>query len=176
MTTLQLPPLSAHTLRLRQADDCDRDRLERLWLLFRHHMSEFTGALPNPDGTYRSDRLDAALSDPTWQAWLVLADDHPVGFALLRATDQTVRVINSFFIVVPLRGRGIGEACIRALTINAPGRWSVAYQAANSGAGRFWQRVAGSLDPRWAVEHRPVPNRPDLPPDVWVTFRATAPQ
>jgi hypothetical protein len=71
MTTLQLPPLSPHTLRLRQADDCDRDRLQRLWLLFRHHMSEFTGALPNPDGTYRSDRLEAALSDPTWQAWLV---------------------------------------------------------------------------------------------------------
>jgi predicted acetyltransferase len=171
MTTLHLPPLLAdHSLLLRQANEGDQDRLERLWLLFRHHMSEFTGALPNPDGTYWRDRLDAALCDPTWQAWLVLAGDHPVGLALLRAIDQPVRVINSFFIVAALRSRGIGAACIRTITNHAPGSWTVAYQEANSQAARFWQRVAAGLDPSWTVEHRPVPHRPDLPPDVWVTF------
>lgn len=39
--------------------------LHRLWHLFRHDMSETDGALPFPDGRYRTERLDLALSDDT---------------------------------------------------------------------------------------------------------------
>jgi len=37
---------------LRLADQSERPIVERLWLMFRHDLSEFRGQLPNPDGTF----------------------------------------------------------------------------------------------------------------------------
>jgi hypothetical protein len=39
------------TISVRRASAADRPMLERLWLMFRHDMSEFGGQLPNPNGT-----------------------------------------------------------------------------------------------------------------------------
>ncbi|CAM5733426.1 hypothetical protein SALBM311S_02989 [Streptomyces alboniger] len=51
----------------RPAAPADRPAVERLWLLFRHDLSAFGGQLPNPDGTFRGERLEAAFSgDPDW--------------------------------------------------------------------------------------------------------------
>jgi len=60
-----LPPVD-----VRRAAAQDRPVLERLWLLFRHDLSRFTGDLPRADGTYRSERLEAALTNPGWAAEL----------------------------------------------------------------------------------------------------------
>jgi hypothetical protein len=46
-------------LSVRPVDTADRPLLERLWLMFRHDMSEFRCSLPFPDGTFRSERLHA---------------------------------------------------------------------------------------------------------------------
>lgn len=43
-----MPPIS-----VRRANADDRPMVQRLWLMFRHDMSEFGGQLPNPDGTFR---------------------------------------------------------------------------------------------------------------------------
>jgi len=43
---------------VRRADAEDRVVLERLWLMFRHDMSEFQGQLPRPDGSYRTEWLE----------------------------------------------------------------------------------------------------------------------
>jgi hypothetical protein len=51
--------------------------VERLWLMFRHDLSEFSGQLPFPDGTFRSERVDAAFADPGWAAYLLYRQDHP---------------------------------------------------------------------------------------------------
>ncbi|WP_371872608.1 hypothetical protein [Streptomyces pacificus] len=35
----------------------------------------------------------------------------------------------------------------------------------------FWRRVATEVaDDAWTEERRPVPARPDVPPDVWISF------
>lgn len=35
----------------------------------------------------------------------------------------------------------------------------------------FWRRVAAAVaGEAWAEERRAVPGRPDLPPDVWISF------
>jgi hypothetical protein len=39
---------------------------DRLWLMFRYDMSGFRGWLPNPDGTFRSERLAAAIAGAAW--------------------------------------------------------------------------------------------------------------
>jgi hypothetical protein len=57
-----------------------------------------------------------------------------------------------------------------------PGPWQVAFQDANVTAAHFWRRVARQIaGTAWTEERRPVPGRPDLPPDVWISFEASGP-
>ena len=172
MTTTFAPSDLPAPLIVRRATPRDREVLERLWLLFRHEMSAFSGALPKPDGSYPRDRLDAGLTESSWSAWLLTAADHPVGFALVRAVDEPVCVLNSFFLVSPARRRGIGTHFASSVIAATPGAWAIAYQDDNVAAAGFWPGVAARFDPDWRLEHRPVPGRSDRPPDAWVTFRA----
>lgn len=145
--------------------------LERLWLMFRHEMSRITKTLPKPDGTFRSERLEAALGgEPGWDAWLLSSGEHPIGFALVRASDQPVRVLTSFFVVAAVRRTGVGTSFARRILAHYPGRWDIAYQDANEDAVRFWPRVAAGFDPAWRHEYRDVPGKEWLPPDSWVSF------
>lgn len=129
----------------------DHPALRHLWLLFRHDMSRFSSALPFADGTFRSERLDAALrSDPGWRAWILTAGIHPIGFALVRAADEPVRVLNSFFVVAGARRGGLGFQFARAVVSAAPGEWKVAYQDRNVAAARFWERVTAGCDRAWS--------------------------
>ncbi|HWM72468.1 MAG TPA: GNAT family N-acetyltransferase [Nocardioides sp.] len=145
--------------------------LGRLWLLFRHDLTEFTGGLPFADATYRSERLALALRDATWAAALVQLGEVPVGFALVRSIDREPFVLNSFFVVRGARRSGVGREAVRQVLATRPGRWTVAFQDTNPGAVGFWRRVAADHDPQWTEEARPVPDRPDLPPDSWISFR-----
>ena len=145
--------------------------LERLWLMFRHDLSELRGVLPHPDGTFRSERLHAAVEDPAWAAYLVRAHDRPVGLALVRALDRPVRVLNAFFVVRGARRTGVGSVAVQEVLRRHPGPWEVAFQADNEAAVHFWRRVArATAGDRWTEETRAVPDRPDLPPDVWIAF------
>ena len=69
------------------------------------------------------------------------------------------------------RRAGIGSAAVHAVLGRHPGPWEVAFQAENEAAVRFWRRVATrAAGERWTEEERAVPGRPDLPPDVWISF------
>ena len=158
-------------LTLRRVDHSDRPVLERLWLMFRHDLSEFSGVLPNPDGRFRDERLQTALDAPGWAAYLLTDDHRPAGFALVRGLDRPVTGLSSFFVVRGRRRGGLGLRAVAELVHGRPGPWEVAFQDANPAAARFWRAVATELaGDAWAEEHRPVPHRPDLPPDTWITF------
>ena len=165
-----LPSPSPSMLHVRRAHPDDRPVLERLWLLFRHDLSRFTGALPRPDGTFRSERLEAALTESGWAAFLATKGDSPVGFAFARSLEQEPFVLNSFFVVAGARRAGVGSALAHQVVTTFPGRWEVAFQEANTTAVPFWRQVAASHDPEWTEELRAVPGQLDLPPDSWVTF------
>ncbi|WRZ92677.1 GNAT family N-acetyltransferase [Streptomyces sp. NBC_01007] len=157
---------------VRRATDDDRPAVERLWLLFRHDLSEFGGQLPGPDGAFRSERLRAAFTDSDeWSPYLFTAGRHPVGFAFVRALTGPTRVLNSFFVVRGVRRTGVGLHAVRDVVARHPGPWTVAFQDGNPGAVRFWRRVASEIaGDAWTEERRPVPGRPDLAPDVWISF------
>ncbi|MEV4876404.1 GNAT family N-acetyltransferase [Streptomyces cyaneofuscatus] len=165
----------AHThVRLATADD--RPLTERLWLMFRHDMSEFSSVTPGPDGTFRTDRLDAAFADADRVPYLLTADGRPVGLAFVRGLDGPVRVLNSFFVVRGARRSGIGLRAVRDVLARHPGPWEVAFQDDNAPAVRFWRRVAREVaGDAWTEELRPVPGRPELPPDAWIAFHVPAP-
>ncbi|WP_391858785.1 GNAT family N-acetyltransferase [Streptomyces rhizosphaerihabitans] len=157
---------------VRRVTDGDRPAVERLWLLFRHDLSEFGGQLPRPDGTFRDERLHAAFTDPDdWSPYLFTAGRHPVGFAFVRALAGPTRVLNSFFVVRGVRRTGIGLRAACEVVARHPGPWTVAFQDSNPGAVRFWRRVASEIaGDAWTEERRPVHGRPDLAPDVWISF------
>lgn len=158
---------------IRRITPADRPVLERLWLMFRHDMAEFHDKLPNPDGTYRSEWLESVLSDdPDWAGYLLMLGPHPAGFTFLRALTAPVSVLNGFFIVRGARRAGYGLRAVQQVLVRHPGAWDVAFQDRNEGAVRFWRRVATELaGDAWTEERRPVPGRPELPPDVWISFR-----
>ncbi len=168
LTSTSLPsPVAA-----RPASPTDTPALTRLWNLFGHDMSAHNHALPGHDGRYRTERLDHALAGrPGWQAWIATAGPHPVGLAVARALDEPEHVLGSFFVVNAARRGGLGRQLARVVMTSSPGRWSVAYQDANTRAAAFWADVATTLDPSWAHEHRDVPGRPELPPDSWIMLR-----
>ncbi|EST35559.1 hypothetical protein N566_17615 [Streptomycetaceae bacterium MP113-05] len=155
--------------------DTDRAVVERLWLMFCHDMSEFQDVFPAPDGTFRSDRLHSAFDDPDWRAYLTTSGEHPVGFAFVRALTGPVRVLNSFFVVRGARRAGIGLRAVKQVLARHPGPWEVAFQDANADAVRFWRRVATEVaGADWTEERRPVPDRPEVPPDVWISYSVPA--
>lgn len=161
---------------VRSVNTADRPVVERLWLLFRHDLSEFDEVLPDPDGTFFTNRLNIALTDPDWAAYLISMNIHPVGFAFVRGLAGPKRVLNSFFIVRGARRTGIGLNAVQQVIASHPGPWEVAFQDANAGAVHFWRRVATEIaGDAWAEERRPVPRKPDLPPDVWISFNPPQP-
>lgn len=161
---------------IRVAYAADRPAVERLWLMFQHDLSEFAGRLPNPDATFRSERVESAFTDPGWLPYLLTSDERPVGFAFVRALDAPTRVLNSFFVVRGARRAGVGLRAVTEVVARHPGPWKVAFQDANPTAVRFWRRVATHVcgADGWTEERVPVPGRPELPPDVWLSFTAGA--
>ncbi|MFI9803550.1 GNAT family N-acetyltransferase [Streptomyces sp. NPDC052301] len=169
MTDIRTPDVS---VRLATAED--RPTVERLWLMFRHDLSEFYGVLPGADGTFRSDRLEHAFTAPGWLPYLLVCGERPAGLAFVRGLDGPVRVLNSFFVVRGARRRGIGLHAVREVLGRHPGPWEIAFQEDNRAAVRFWQRVADDVaQDAWTRELRPVPERPELPPDAWISFVVT---
>jgi predicted acetyltransferase len=160
-------------LLVRRVQASDRVLMERLWLMFRHDLSEFQGQLPRPDGSYRSERLEDVLKGhPEWAGYLISLGEVPIGFCFMRALQQPVRVLNAFFLVRPVRRRGYGLRAVQEVLSNHPGPCDVAFQANNETAVRFWQRVATEVSGDvWTQEERPIVGNPGATPDLWISFK-----
>ncbi|MGZ0147246.1 GNAT family N-acetyltransferase [Kribbella sp. WER1] len=158
---------------VRRVQVSDRILMERLWLLFRHDLSEFQGQLPRPDGSYRSEWLEKVLTgDPEWAGYLISLGEVPIGFCFMRALQQPVHVLNAFFMVRPARRRGYGLEAVQKVLAHHPGPCDVAFQGNNEKAVRFWQRVATEVSGDvWTQEERPIRGNPDATPDLWISFK-----
>ena len=160
---------------VRKAGPADRPILERLWLMFWHDMSEFRDQLPDPDGTFHSERLQAAMEDTHWTSYLLAYGDRPVGLALVHDLGGQKRILNSFFVVRGARRAGIGLRAVQDVVTRYPGHWEIAFQDENAAAVRFWRHVATKIaGDAWTEDRRPVPGQPSLPPDTWISFDVPA--
>jgi predicted acetyltransferase len=155
--------------------------LASLWQLYRHDMSDyvgthgpdgFVGSLPDEHGRFHERTLrrylDGALDA---DGYLLVAGERAVGLAFVRGVTTRSYLMGDFFLVRGLRGRGVAAAVARELFARYPGRWEVPFQEANAIGGRFWRRLAREVA-RGEVqeERRPVPGKPEVPHDVWLTF------
>lgn len=156
---------------LRPAGTDDRPGLAALWQMFRHELSEFDHSRPAADGAFGRERLDAALTEPDRELVLIEQDGRVVGLAAVRGLLGPCRVVSAFFVVRTARRAGVGGRAADALLRARPGPWEIPFQQANAAAVAFWRGLADRAAPgAWHEERRPVPGRPDLPPDVWISL------
>lgn len=163
---------------LRPLEPADRDVLERLWQLYRHDLSEFrgthgpggfVGSLPEADGRFHTRGLEPYLSpDPDRAPYLAWRDASPVGFVLVSRLTTPRFLMSEFFVVHGLRGRGVAGEMVEQIFARHPGVWEIPFQENNVAAARFWRRIGGQSA---VEERRPVPGKPEIPPDVWLTVR-----
>jgi predicted acetyltransferase len=161
------------TVDLAMVGDGNRPALDRLYQLYRHDLSEFSGAWPGDDGLFAS-RLERWLALPGTAAYLVEADGRLAGFAVVRPYEQGGWSLAEFFVVRAARRGGVGGQAARLVLGRHPGSWNIAFQEENPRAARFWRRLAASVDDEVREERVPVPGRPDLPPDVWLRLTVPA--
>lgn len=153
--------------------DGDREVVERLWQLYSHDMSEVRGTLPNEEGLYKAGRLPTYFDDSDRCGYLISHDGAPAGFAFVQGLSNEPRMIGDFFVVRAARRRRIGYDVARELLERHPGRWEIGFQERNAGAPEFWRRVvSGAVGTRWREELRPVPGKPQIPPDHFIVFDA----
>jgi predicted acetyltransferase len=156
---------------LRRVEPKDSEALHRLWQLYRHDLSEYRDSVPDQDGVFPVDRLETALADADSEVLLVFEGGTPIGFVLVGGLLADTKSIREFFVVRGRRRRGVGYSAARQVLPRYPGRWRLAFQEENPGGASFWRRVVGELaEGPWSEERIPVPNKPTIPPDTWLTF------
>jgi predicted acetyltransferase len=163
----------ADAVGLRSLAADDDALIDRLWQLYVHDLSESRGSLPNADGLFKMGHLAWYRGQPDqWSGCLVTYKGAPAGFAFIGlAWEGDKRTIGDFFVVRGVRRRGVGFKVARELISRYPGTWEIAFQAHNPGAPEFWREVVGSLvGDAWTEELRPVPDKPQIPPDHWLVF------
>ena len=171
----------ASDISLQPLTTATRPIVEQLWQLYRHDLSEFRGthgpsgfrgALPDEDGTFHGRTLVPFFEvDADRAVHLFYSGAHPVGFAFVSQLTAEVRLMSEFFVVRGLRGHGVARAAVDELFALYPGKWEIPFQENNVAAAQFWRRVATSIaGDNFREERRPVPDKPDIPPDIWITI------
>jgi predicted acetyltransferase len=149
--------------------------LHRLWQLYCHDLSEFRDSLPDGDGLFPVHRLEAALGDGDFETLLIFDGRTPIGFVVVRGLLSGTRSIREFFIVRGLRRQRAGYNAALHILRQFPGPWRIAFQEGNPGAAKFWRHVVVDLtNNQWSEERIPVPDKPTVPPDTWLSFTVTS--
>ncbi len=150
-------------------DEDDWDVVRRLWQLYSHDLSEFRGATPDASGRFRAGHLASYRpDDPRDVAYVARLGDRPVGFALVRGLEGESRVMGEFFVVRSARGSGHARTFAEHVVRAHPGPWWIPFQEENEKAARFWRRLGAEVLTGSVEELRGVPNKPYIPPDVWL--------
>ena len=164
-------------LRVDEAGDLGWPVIERLWQLYQHDLSEFRHSSPDAEGLF-GGRLGAYADGGRGDrvAYLARLGDLPCGFALVRGLGRDQRLMGEYFVTRSARGRGIAAAFARQVFGRHPGPWAVPFQNENPRAAAFWRRHAAAALDDVAEQTFAVPNKPHLPPGVWLTGVAPVPE
>jgi predicted acetyltransferase len=162
---------------IRSVGDDEWELVAWLWQAYRSDMAPIVRGLPYADGRYSHGPLDTyPAADRTgyvaWQPHPNTGTDAPVGFALVSGLDGPRRHMDAFWTAPVARRGGVGMRLASYVVAQHPGPWTIAFQADNEAARGFWRRLAteqlGPEGEAWTEERRPVPGKPDVPPDHWI--------
>jgi predicted acetyltransferase len=163
---------SSSPVRLELVTAQSRPVIENLLQFYIHDLSQFRMSRPDEAGRFNHDeRYDVFFSDSDRCAYLFGDDSGPVGFGLVRGLNASRRLMAGFFVVRGVRRHGVGHDAALAMLQRHPGVWEIPFQEENTGAARFWRElVASAVGTKWTEDRRPVPKKPHIPDDVWITL------
>lgn len=148
-----------------------RPLLENLWQLYFHDLSKFRGTRIGQDGKFGLRRLPLLFTSDDRIGYLFYKESDLVGFSIIRGFDQESRIVSEFFILGSFQNQGIGKEIALKLFRLHPGKWEISFQEANTPAVKFWRNVAETAAPStWIEDRRPVPDKPEVPFDNWISF------
>ncbi len=135
-----------------EAIEDDRLAVRRLWQLFMHDVSEFSGDDVDGHGVYN----DAFLlgDDDTFRCLphLIKVEGELAGLAIVLhrryvapGAPERTRLAGysmaDFFVMRKYRGRGVGRLAVNLLWDRLPGKWAVAQLFNHEAATAFWRSV-----------------------------------
>jgi predicted acetyltransferase len=149
-----------------------RPVVENLLQLYIHDLSQFRASRPDEAGRFNHDeRYAVFFYDPDRCAYLFRDESGPVGFGLVRGLSESRRLMAGFFVVRGVRRLGVGHDAALEMLRRHPGIWEIPFQDENAGAARFWRQLAAAVaGESWSEDRRPVPMKPHIPMDVWITL------
>jgi predicted acetyltransferase len=162
----------SNPVELELVSEVSRPIVENLLQLYIHDLSQFRLGLPDETGRFNhDDRYAAFFTDPDRCAYLFRVESGPVGFGLIRGLNESRRLMAGFFIVRGVRRLGVGHHAALAMLRRHVGVWEIPFQDENVGAARFWRELAAAaVGEKWTEDRRPVPMKPHIPDDVWITL------
>ncbi len=166
-------------LRVEPVADAQWGIVAWLWQAFRADLSPVVGGLPYSDGRYQHRELDTHPSPDgagylAWRPHPNSGEPAPVGFALVSGLGAARSCVAAFWIAPAARRAGVGRVLAHEVLSRHRGPWAVAFQHDNAAAQTFWRAVADAVfsSGGWVELRRPVPGRPDVPPDHVIESRA----
>lgn len=154
---------------VRPASGDDWTVIAWLWQAYRNDLSAIVDGLPRADGRFNHAWLDGWAESEDAAGYLVREGDAPIAFAVVNRLTEGPHGIGAFWVVPARRRGGVGWELALDVIRRHPGAWEIAFQRDNPGAGKFWRRVADEVFGEWAEEARPVPGKPEVPPDTWLS-------
>lgn len=169
--------MSGSHVELRPVQDDEWPVVAWLWQAFRNDLGGVVHSYPRPDGRYNADQLAGFPAEGragylAWTPHPQVEGESPVAFALVSGLAGARRSLDALWTAPVTRRTGLGLRLALEVVALHPGPWTVAFQHDNPEAGHFWRRVAteafGAEGQGWTEEQRPVPHKPDAPPDHWI--------
>jgi len=138
------------SIREARASQQDRDWIEQAYGEYLADLSaDHTGVFPSlaVTGQSTTELVQNWFRDERSVVFLILREAKPAGFALVQRDvaaqgDRARRYrLSEFFVRRPFRRLGVGRNAALLLFARFAGEWTIAEQARNPGAVRFWRRV-----------------------------------
>lgn len=169
---MMTPVTARDPVELDIATAATRPIVENLLQLYIHDLSQFRLSRPDAAGRFnRDDRYAVYFSDPGRCTYLFRDPSGPVGFGMVRGLNEDRRLMAEFFIVRGVRRHGLGREAALSMLRRHVGVWEIPFQELNVGAARFWRGLAdAAVGQKWTEDRRPVPLKPHIPDDVWITL------
>lgn len=151
------------TIREARASKSDRRWIEDTYAEYLADLSgDRTGVYPSLQVTGQGvpEIIQGWFHDDRTTAFVILREEEPVGFAVVQRTqpppgDRRRHFrLSEFFVRKPHRSRGAGRGAALLLFARYAGEWTIAEQARNDNAIRFWRRVVAEFTDGHFREHR----------------------
>jgi predicted acetyltransferase len=137
-------------IRVVAAERSDKKALENLFQLYAHDFSEILPLEVDASGRFEAPSLDVYWSDPSRFPFLIRADAHLAGFALVDRKSRLsgaddVWDMGEFFVLRRHRRSGVGTKAAHRLFGMHSGEWEVRQGKANVAATSFWRAAISAF-------------------------------